>query len=412
MRTKGMQRSIEDFSRALEQGYAAVYRRNFVSVTYEYMGGYIEEITGYAPEELTPEMWDSLVLHVEQKGELSGLSKEECFRMNRSGQVDRWQADMQIRTRSGQTRWVSDMSTVLRDESGDCFGTLGVLQDITERKDAEKKMADLAETLCLRNREIEADLALAREVQHALVSGQLKQFPLDVMNEKVRANFSHRYIPASTLAGDFFEILPLSEHEVGIFFCDVIGHGVRAALLTTFLRGLIEELVPQGDDPGALLGKINRSLKEVFGQSDSLLFATACYLVLDVSTGMIQFSNAGHPAPLCLQPANQVVAKLESPDQTPEPALGIVEGYAYTTQKYCLTAGEALLLYTDGVFEAYDANNEIYGEERLMAFIKQHLDLASELLMDELLHDVRCFSTSEDFEDDVCLLAVVPTAVA
>jgi PAS domain S-box-containing protein len=408
MRKKEFRKSIEDFNSALEQGHAAVYRRNFDSDAYEYMGEYIKEITGYGPEELTPEIWDSLIISAEAKDELAGLSLEECYRLNRTGKVDRWQADMQIQTRSGQTRWVTDMSTVLREESGNCFGSLGILQDITDRKEAEKQLVELTEKLRLRTQQTEADLSMAREVQQALVTKQPKQFPLNAVGGQAQLNFYHRYIPAEMLGGDFFDILPLSESEVGVFIFDVVGHGVRAALLTTFLRGLIEELRPQAGDPGTLLGRINHSLITVFGESDSLLFATACYLVFDATTGMIRFSNAGHSPPLCLQPENRVVAKLETPDQQPEPALGIIDNFVYSTQEYALSGRESVLLYTDGLFESHDANDNMYGEERLSTSIKQHLHQDPELLMDEVLKDVYRFSGSDGFEDDVCLLAVVP----
>jgi len=81
------------------------------------------------------------------------------------------------------------------------------------------------------------------------VAEQPKQFPLDATNEQARINFYPRYIPAEMLAGDFFDILPLSEHDTGVFICDVVGQGMRAALLTTFLHGLTEELAPQASDP-------------------------------------------------------------------------------------------------------------------------------------------------------------------
>ncbi len=407
MRKKGLQKIIEDFSVALEQGHAAVYRRDFDSEVYEYMGEYIKEITGYATEELTPALWDSLILRTEQKGELEGLSLEEANRRVRSGQVARWQADVQIKTRSGQTRWVTDMSTALRDQEGGC---LGVLLDITDRKEAEKQLADLTEKLRLRNHEIEADLAMAREVQQALVTKQPKQFPLDAGDGKAHLYFHHRYIPAAMLAGDFFEVLPLSDHEVGVFICDVMGHGVRAALLTTFLRGLIEELMPKADDPGTFLGKINNSLRSVFCQDGTLLFATAFYLVLDVTTGHMRYANAGHSQPLCLQPGEGHVKRLALREDRSEPALGLVEEFAYSTSEHVLSGTESVLLYTDGLFEAYNDVDEMYGEDRLVDLVRQKLHLPPGQLMDDVILDVLRFSGSDDFADDVCLLSVMPAS--
>jgi sigma-B regulation protein RsbU (phosphoserine phosphatase) len=411
MQKKDLQKSIEDLSNALEQGCGAVYRRNFDSVVYEYMGRYIKQITGYDADELTPEIWDNLILETEQRDELAGLSLDDANRLVRAGEVERWQADVQIRTRSGETRWVTDMSTILRDESGTCFGCLGVLLDITDRKEAEKKLADLTEKLRVRNQEMDDELAMAREVQQALVSDQPNRFPRDVLDGQARVDFYHRYIPAEMLAGDFFDILPLSDREVGVLICDVVGHGVRAALLTTFLRGLVEELVPYAADPGTLLSKINHSLRAVFCQGDTFLFASAFYLVLDVPTGRIRYANAGHPHPLCLQPEAGHVKSLSPLDQDGEPALGIIEDFTYSTLEYVLTGSESLLLYTDGLFEAYDENEELYGEERVVEFFKQQLQLPAEQQLDNIIMDVHRFSGSDVFEDDVCLLAVVPAHI-
>lgn len=404
-----LQRSIEDFSMALEQGHAAVYRRNFDSAEYEYMGEYIRNITGYGPDELTPELWDSLILRTEQKGELEGLPLEEANRLVRSGQVSRWQADVQIKTRSGETRWVTDMSTVMQDDQGSC---LGVLQDITERKEAERQLALLTESLRLRNHEIESGLTMAREVQQALIIQQPRHFPLEAAPGDEQLFFHHRYIPAEMLGGDFFDILPVSDREVGVFICDVMGHGVRAALLTTFLRGLIEELAPQADDPGTFLAKINHSLRAVFCQDGAMLFATAFYLVLDPATGRARYANAGHSRPLCLQPALGESKRLRLPDDASEPALGIVDEFTYSTAEHRLDKTESILLYTDGLFESYNDCDEIYGEERVTELIRGKLAQPPEQLMDGLLADVQRFSGSDTFEDDVCLLFIKPAPAA
>lgn len=411
MGTTGFQKNIEDLSRAIEQGHGAVYRRNFDSLSYEYVGKYVKEITGYDQHELTPEVWDSMILRTEQKGELAGLELEEANRLVRSGQVDRWQADVQIRTRSGETRWVTDMSTVLRNELGECFGCLGVLQDITERKQAEKELADLTAALRHRNEQMEADLAMAREVQLALVNGNAEQFPQAAEAGEARFLFHQRYLPAAMLAGDYLDIIPISEREVGIFICDVMGHGVRAALLTTFLRGLIEELIPVAADPATLLGKMNHGLRSVFGRSGEFLFATACYLVCDIESGRVVFANAGHPKPLSLHPGTGTLDFVERRNGGSEPALGLVAGFQYSNSELTLIEGDSLLLYTDGLFEASDASGQMYGEGRMVERIRNHLDSDHGRLLDGLISDVRRFTGSAHFEDDVCLLSITRSPV-
>lgn len=406
MGATGFQKNIEDLSRAIEQGHGAVYRRNFDSLSYEYVGRYIKEITGYDQMELTPELWDSLIVRTEQKGELAGLELEEANRLVRSGHVDRWQADVQIRTRSGELRWVADMSTVLRDGAGECFGCLGVLQDITERKQAEKELADLTAALRQRNQQMEADLAMAREVQLALVNGNAAQFPQSARDDEPRFLFHQRYLPAAMLAGDFLDIIPISDREVGIFICDVMGHGVRAALLTTFLRGLIEELIPVASDPATLLGKMNHGLRSVFGRSGEFLFATACYLVCDLETGRIVFANAGHPRPLSMHPGAGPSGPVEIRNGVAGPALGIVAAFPYTNSEQTLTEGDSLLLYTDGLFEAANSDGQMYGEERMIGFVRDHPAPDDGPLLDDLIADVHKFTGCSHFEDDVCLLSI------
>jgi phosphoserine phosphatase RsbU/P len=399
-------KSIGDFSRAIEQGRAAVYRRNFASHTYEYIGRYIKEITGYDQTELTPELWDSLILHTEQKGELQHLELAEANRLVRSGQVERWQADVAIRTRSGEIRWVTDMSTVLRDAEGNCFGCLGVLQDITERKVAEQQLAKMSAELHRRNAQMEADLAMARDVQQALIRGMPGEFPRGAVTGTPRVHFSKRYLPAEMLAGDFMEILPINGNEVGVFIGDVMGHGVRAALLTTFLRGLMEELVPVVSDPGRLLTKMNRSFHSVFGHSDDLIFATAIYMVIDVETGCARFANAGHTKLLHLRPGADGDGSLTMPGGKSQPALGIMEDFQFASSEFSLAEGESLLLYTDGLLEAGDAAAQQYGRQRMLDYLQQHLQAGIDPQLDGLIGDVRGFTGTEAFEDDVCLLGI------
>jgi len=183
-------------------------------------------------------------------------------------------------------------------------------------------------------------------------------------------------------------------------------------LLTTFLRGLIEELIPKADEPGSFLGKINHSLHSVFSQDSTLLFATAFYFVLNVDTGLLRYANAGHSKPICLQPRKGTVKRLELSAATAEPALGIMDEFAYSTSEHTLSAAESVLLYTDGLFEAYNEAEEMYGEERVENLVKQKLHLPAEQLLDEVIAEIHRFAGSNDFEDDVCLLSVVPASGA
>src|SRR5690606_27287299 len=111
-------------------------------------------------------------------------------------------------------------------------------------------------------------------------------------------NFCHRYLPTTTLGGDFFDVLALSDTMAGVFICDVMGHGVRSALVTAMMRALVGERTPVTVDPGQFLTELNRHLLFILPQTDTPMFASAFYVVIDVEKGLVSYANAGHPSPL------------------------------------------------------------------------------------------------------------------
>ena len=222
--------------------------------------------------------------------------------------------------------------------------------------------------------------------------------------------FAHRYILATTLGGDFAHILPLSDSRCGVLICDVMGHGVRAGLLTALIRGVVEELEERASDPAHVIAEINRGLTPIREQTGELVFATACYAVIDTDSGTLSHSNAGHPWPLVRRGSSRAVEALVSPD--PEPAAGLVENFGYTSSTTPFEPGDCLLLYTDGLFEASNAESVMYGEARLREFVGRDFDVPGAVLIDRLIGDIRVFTGRSEFEDDICALAVESTGSA
>ncbi|MBI4660951.1 MAG: response regulator [Verrucomicrobia bacterium] len=118
------------------------YLRDYRTERFAYFGEGIEKLTGYTAAELTVELWNSIVQEYQLRGELAGLSQDEAVQKVRSGQVAQWQADCKIRTRDGQTRWLADASVEII-EGGECVGSIGLLQDITDRLNLEQQLRQL-----------------------------------------------------------------------------------------------------------------------------------------------------------------------------------------------------------------------------------------------------------------------------
>ena len=273
------------------------------------------------------------------------------------------------------------------------------------RRTAAEALAQSHIEMSKRNAEMEADLNLAREIQQAFLPQQYVSFPRVAQPLAGALQFHHRYQPTSTLGGDFTDILILSDTKAGVFICDVMGHGVRSALVTAVARGLIEELMGSALNPGHFLTQLNHSLMAILQRTSTPMFASAFFLVADVETGQMSFANAGHPSPIHVRRESATVEFLDHASDGAGPALGIVDDYEYTNFQCPLSKGDLILLFTDGLVEVMQGEDE-YGEERLLEAVRQREKMAASPLLDELIGEIRAFGDRPVFEDDVCLVGM------
>ena len=278
-----------------------------------------------------------------------------------------------------------------------------------ERQRAETELANYARQLRLKNEQMQADLDLAREVQLALLPQHFPSFPHGTPPGESALSFCGRYEPATTLGGDYYDVFALSDSTAGVLICDVMGHGVRAGLLTAMIRALMEELTAPANgvasDPGRLLTQINRGLTVILEQARTTLFVTAFYLVADTARGQFHYANAGHPNPLHVRRDRNSVEPIGG-TCNPGPALGLVGDAVYETFHQPMAPGDLAILFTDGLFEVEGTSGEIYGEKRLLEAVRQQLRSPVEDLFDALIAEARQFSQQRDLADDVCLVGV------
>ncbi len=268
-----------------------------------------------------------------------------------------------------------------------------------ERKRAEELTAGFLEQLRVKNTQMQDDLRLAREVQEAFLPQHYPSFP--------PLSFSHRYSPAGIVGGDLFDVSRLSADLAGILICDVMGHGVRAALVTGMLRALIGEHPPAAHHPEQMLAELNRGLRTILKTTDTPMFCSAFYLVVNAATGEVAWSNAGHPSPLRVRANGGPVEPLQGPNDPRGPVLGLFDAPSYTAQRCTLDRGDRILCFTDGVYEVDpEGGGDCYGQVRLRAAVAQRAGLPREEFLDGLLAELRAYSGSEHFADDACLLAM------
>ena len=264
----------------------------------------------------------------------------------------------------------------------------------------------LADQVAGYNAQMRADLDMARQLQLSLLPDCYPAFPHTASPGESTLRFEHRFIPATELAGDFFSVHALSDSRAGIFICDVMGHGVRSALVTAMMRVLVDNEVSRTDDPAAFLTEMNRRFSQLIRAEEGPMFATAFYMIADVAAGRLRYAAAGHPRPLHLRREAGEVAPLELP-RNAGPALGMIPGASYAGCECALSAGDVVLLFTDGLFEVAAAGGgEEYGRQRLLAAAQENVAVPVPELCDALIAGVRQFAGNAEFGDDVCLLAV------
>jgi phosphoserine phosphatase RsbU/P len=210
-----------------------------------------------------------------------------------------------------------------------------------------------------------------------------------------------RYAPMSAVAGDFYDFLCVDEKRVGVLVADVTGHGVPAALIASMLKVAFAGQAEHAHDPARLLASLNRALCGKFEEH----FVTAAYLFVDVGSGLLRYSAAGHPPMLLASRSERNVRDIEENGLM----LGMFPEAAYTSIEVKMNAGDRCLLYTDGVFEAKNGAQEEYGRARCHEFMLAHGDASATAFVNALFEDVARFSglsSGRAQEDDVTLVVV------
>ena len=302
----------------------------------------------------------------------------------------------------GRETWVSTTKIPLRDVDGQVVGLVGIGRDIMELKRKEFELKEANEKLSQANDQITEDLLMAAQLQKALLPQVYPSFTSGAGNELLE--FHHYYEAALEVGGDFCAVYKLTETKAGLLICDVMGHGVRAALVTGIIRTIAEDLTPKVESAGDFFTAMNRQLHPVLQTEDAFLFATACYLTIDIETGELTGALAGHTIPFLIQPRQGEVSQLKIEEKKLGPALAITKDHEYLTFSVQMQPGDAILMYTDGICEVMNAHRDEFGVAQLQTTIQDHNKFTLGELLPCIMQVVRSHSDSENLGDDICLL--------
>jgi len=240
---------------------------------------------------------------------------------------------------------------------------------------------------------IQQDLQTAREIQQAILPKVFPPFP-----ERTEFSVFASMTAAKEVGGDFFDFFLIDNERLGFVIGDVSGKGVTAAIFMAVSRTLIRATGIKGISAEECMNYVNRLL---CNESVSCMFVTVFYGILNTSNGEFEYVNAGHNPPYILSDNN--IRKVEMTEGT---ILGCLDDFAYHSKKEKLNPGDLLFLYTDGVTEAFNTREQLYGEERLEVFLQNHLKHPIDEVVRESIRDVTDFASGMAQSDDITLLSI------
>ncbi len=258
--------------------------------------------------------------------------------------------------------------------------------------DLKDYMLNLEQTTKEKER-IGAELNVATQIQADMLPNIFPAFP-----DNPELDLYATMTPAKEVGGDFYDFFRIDEDHIGLVMADVSGKGVPAALFMVIAKTLIKNHAMQGLTPMEILRRTNEQLCE---GNKSELFVTVWIAIINIKSGEGVASNAGHEHPALMRAGSD----FELVKYKHSVAVAIMDGVMFREHEFHMNPGDMVFVYTDGVTEATDASNELFGDERLVASLNAHRDLAPRELLDAVRADIDAFVGDAPQFDDLTMMA-------
>lgn len=262
------------------------------------------------------------------------------------------------------------------------FNAIEQYLTLSKAQEAQSRLSD-----------IEKELTIAHSIQQSITPHHFNPYP-----DNHHFEILGTMISAKQVGGDFFDFFPLSDGRLGFVIADVSGKGIPAALFMAMSRSTLRTIAQKSASAKDCLAETNRILCI---DNDTCMFVTAFYGILDVNTGEVECSNAGHPPPYLINKDGNVVTEVASYEGTP---LGVSENAEYISHRFTLKKDEYFLLYTDGITEAFNMQKEAYSNIRFKECLKKWPNEQLSSLIQHILDDVLEFTKTPAPSDDITLL--------
>ncbi|PVX24222.1 MAG: hypothetical protein CW691_08245 [Candidatus Bathyarchaeum sp.] len=269
--------------------------------------------------------------------------------------------------------------------TGNVIGAIETIRDITERREIEGRLA-----------KSNAELQIAAEIQKSFLPETIPQIP--------SVDIAARTVMAKEVGGDFFDVIPYEVMTLeggmhGLLVADVSGKGVPAALFMALSRIVVRVNALWHQDPAKVIYDSNNTITQ---DSKSGMFVTLFFGLLNEKNRSLTYVNAGHNPPLVYRSHDGSVEKLPPTGI----ALGALENVEYKSRSINIEKDDVVVMYTDGVTEAINSQQDMFGEKRLTEIIQKNAHLPAQAILEQILSDVKTFAGDMPQADDITLLII------
>ena len=272
---------------------------------------------------------------------------------------------------------------------------VGVLTSsfVSMRKALKQYIKDLTATTAAKER-IESELNIARDIQMSIIPNTFPAFP-----ERTEFDLYAKIITAKAVGGDLYDFFFIDERRLCFIVGDVSGKGVPAALFMAVTRTLLRSKAIEGISAASLITEVNNCLCL---ENEACMFCTLFLAIMDIKTGVCEFTNAGHNRPYLVLEKERIepLAKVHGAP------LGVMDNKTYHSDTITLKKGEAIVIYTDGVTEAQTVTHEMFEEDRLEAVVRANMTVSPQVLTDKIVGAVKDFEGEADQADDITVLVL------
>lgn len=256
-----------------------------------------------------------------------------------------------------------------------------------------KKMIEKQTEITKKGARIETELNLANSIQKNMLPSIFPPFP-----EHKEIDIYASMTPAKEVGGDFYDMFLIDDKHLAITIADVSGKGIPAALFMMISKTLIKNISEMEDDVNQVFNKVNNML---CNGNKVDLFVTAWLGILNLDTGKLEFVNAGHNPPLYF---SNKKGRYEFLKTEPNMVLASIENIKYEKYEMYIEPGDRIFLYTDGIVEATNSKNDLYGEDRLQLYLNNNLYLSAKENIERLKNEINNFVGKREQFDDMTML--------